>query len=418
MDAVGSNIRVDVRGAEVMRVLPISNDDINEEWISDKTRYACDALNKQRLDRPYIRKNGKLVEATWDEAFVTIADLVKDLDGDQIAALAGDTVDCESMLALKKLMQLLGSGHIDCRQDSARIDPNIRSSYLFNSTLSGVEQADALLLVGCNPRWEAAVLNARIRTRYLECGLPIGVVGKISNLNFKNIHLGDDVNALIKLSKGQGAFANILKAVARPMLIVGQGALARGDGFAVLGLTRRIAEKYKMINKAQGWNGFNVLQTAASRVGGLDLGFAPGPTDRDTETILNSAEQGIIKLVYLLGADEINMDRLGNTFVIYQGHHGDAGAHRADVILPGAAYTEKNGTYVNTEGRVQHAYQAVFPPGEAKEDWRIIRALADVLGHKLNFDNLAEVRAALVEANPNFLNIGKITPATWKDFGV
>ncbi|MBL94502.1 MAG: NADH-quinone oxidoreductase subunit G [Magnetovibrio sp.] len=418
MDAIGSNIRVDVRGAEVLRVLPILNEDINEEWISDKTRFACDALSYQRLDRPYIRKNGRLKEATWNEAFNTIAATLKKVNGPDIAALAGDLADCESMIALKMLIQNLGSENIDCRQDCARLDPTVRSSYLFNSALAGIDQTDAILLIGCNPRWEAAVLNARIRKRYLESGIPIGVIGEKSDLNYEIMHLGDDVNVLHDILAKKGRFSKILRSASRPMIIIGQGALARGDGHAILGLTRKITELYKIVDNNRGWNGFNMLHTAASRVGGLDLGFVPGPNCRDTEAILDGASQGSIKLVYLLGADEINMERLGNAFVIYQGHHGDTGANRADVILPGAAYTEKNATYVNTEGRVQRAYQAVFPPGEAKEDWRIIRALSEIIGKKLEFDSLAQVRAALVEANPNFLNVGTMSPAAWNKFGI
>ena len=417
MDAVGSAIRVDTRGAEVMRILPRLNEDVNEEWISDKTRFACDGLRRQRLDRPYVRQNGKLMPVSWDDAFTAIADRIKTVDGGRIAAIAGDMADCESMMALKDLMTVLGSPHTDCRQDGAKLDPSCRSGYLFNTTIQGIEQADACLLIGTNPRLEAPVLNARLRKRWTMGGFSVAVVGPGADLTYDYQLLGSDAYILKSIASGRHDFAKVLKASERSMLILGQGALARDDGAEILGLARKIAEGRGMIDARSGWNGFNVLHTAAARVGGLDLGFVPGKGGRDTSGVLDGAGNGSIEVVYLLGADEIDTARLGGAFVIYQGHHGDKGACRADVILPGAAYTEKNATYVNTEGRVQQAQRAVFPPGDARQDWAVIRALSDVLGQTLPYDDLKMVRGRLVDANSAFLNVDQITPAPWGDFG-
>ncbi len=415
-DAVGSNIRLDARPPEVLRVLPRLNEAVNEEWISDKTRFAYDGLKRQRLDRPYVRINGTLQPVSWQDAFVAIAARLRNLPGSKIAAIAGDLVDAEAMMALKDLMQALGSPNIDCRQDGAKLDASTRAAYLFNSGIAGIEQADALLLVGTNPRWEAPLVNARIRKRWLTGKLKIAAVGPQLDLTYKYDYLGAGPQTLADVASGKHAFAEVLKNAKNPMIIVGQGALARTDGAAVLGLARQVAETCGLIK--DGWNGFNVLHTAAARVGGLDLGFVPGQGGRDVAGILEGAGKGEIEVVYLFGADEIDTAKLGKAFVIYQGHHGDKGAHRADVVLPGAAYTEKNGTYVNTEGRVQQARVAVFPPGEAREDWKIIRALSEALGRKLPYDTLAQLRGRLATVNPVFARVGeKPAAAAWGAFG-
>jgi len=416
-DAVGSNIRVDARGPEVMRILPRLNDDVNEEWISDKARFACDGLKRQRLDRPYIRKAGKLQPATWPEAFAAIAEALKGVEGSAIAALAGDSADCEAMTALKDLMAGLGSKNLDCRQDGAKLDAGVRTSYLFNSTIAGIDRADALLLIGTNPRLEAPVLNARIRKRWVQGRCTISVIGPAADLTYGYDLLGAGADALNALSSGRSKFAKALKAVDRPMMIVGQGALTGAGGADVLGLARRVAENCGIVDIKSGWNGFNVLHTAAARVGGLDLDFVPGVGGLDRDGILDAAGTGALKVVYLLGSDEIDMVRLADAFVIYQGHHGDAGANRADVILPGAAYTEKNATYVNTEGRPQMARLAVQTPGDAREDWTIIRALSDALGQTLPYDNLRQIRARMIQINGNFLNIDLTKSAEWGVFG-
>jgi NADH-quinone oxidoreductase subunit G len=414
MDAVGSNIRVDARGREIMRVLPRLNEEINEEWISDKTRYACDGLQRGRLDRPYVRKDGKLASATWGEAFDAIARKLRSVNGSKIAAIAGDLVDAESMIALKDLMTALGSSNIDCRQDGAKLDPQARVGYLFNTGIAGIEDADALLLIGTNPRWEAPLINARIRKRWLRGGFPIGFVGETHDLTYDADFLGSGPETLKDILKG-GGFGDTLAKAKRPMLIVGQGALARRDGGAVLGLAREIAEKHGLVSPE--WNGFNVLHTAAARVGGLDIGFVPGAGGKDVEGILAGAESGSIDAVYLLAADELDLSRLANAFVIYQGHHGDAGAAAADVVLPGAAYTEKSGTYVNTEGRVQQAQRAAFPPGEAREDWAIIRALSERVSHQLPYDTLDDLRSRLVAVAPTFGEPDSLVAAPWAKFG-
>ncbi len=410
-DALGANIRIDTRGGQVMRVLPRLNDDVNEEWISDKTRHAIDGLRHQRLDRPYVRVRGKLVAATWDDAFAAIAAKLKPLDGKKIAAIAGDQCDAESMVALKDLMAGLGSPNIDCRQDGAKLEAGVRGSYIFNAGVKGIDQADAILLVGTNPRWESAVLNARLRKRHLSGRCAIASVGPAVDHTYPVERLGAGPATLADIAAGKGSFAEKLKAAKNPLIVVGMGALAREDGAAVLALARSLAVV------RDDWNGFAVLHTAASRVGGLDLGLVPGEGGRDVAGILAGAASKEIEAVYLLAADEIDMSKLGKAFVIYQGHHGDAGANRADVILPGAAYTEKPGTYVNTEGRVQQGQRASYPPGDAREDWAILRALSERLGKALPYDTLDQVRARLVAVNRNFAALERQAPGAWGAFG-
>jgi len=405
MDAVGSNIRVDARGAAVMRILPRLHEDVNEEWISDKTRFVWDGFRLQRLDTPYIRENGRLRTASWDEAFAAIAARLKGIKGDRVAAIAGDLACAESMKALKDLYTALGSPNIDCRQDGARLDASSRASYLFNTTIAGIEDADAILLIGTDPRKEAPILNARILKRARRGGLKVGVVGPRADLSYAYDYLGAGPQSL----KDLGAFADVLKNASNPMIVVGQGALARNDGAAVLAAAIALAKSVGAVR--DGWNGFNVLHTAAARVGGLDLGLVPGAGGRDVAAILDGASNGDIEFVHLLAADEIDMSRLGSAFVVYQGTHGDAGAHRADVILPGAVYTEKSATWVNTEGRVQLGNRSVFPPGAAREDWTILRALSALLGQTLPYDNLSALRSAMIADAPHFAEIDMVVPA-------
>jgi NADH-quinone oxidoreductase subunit G len=420
MDAVGSNIRVDARGNEVMRVLPRLNEDVNEEWISDKTRFACDGLLRQRLDRPYVRNaQGKLEEATWGDALRAVTARIKAAGPSKVAALAGDLCDVESMYALRDLMAAIGSPHLDCRQDGAALDPTVRAGYLFNTTIAGIEAADACLLIGTNPRREAPIVNARLRKRWLRNGFPVGLVGPRHDLTYDYDYLGAGPDTLEQLSTGRNPFVETLKKAEKPMLILGMGALARRDGAAVLAAAREIAAQTGMVvsGNGDGWNGFNVLHTAAARVGGLDIGFVPGKGGKATAEILEGAEKGDIAVVYLLGVDEIDTARLKKAFVVYQGHHGDAGAHAADVILPGAAYTEKNGLYVNTEGRVQVGQRAVFPPGDAREDWAILRALSGELGKPLPYDTQDALRETLRRELPGFLAIDTVEPSPWGAFG-
>jgi NADH-quinone oxidoreductase subunit G len=360
-------------------------------------------LKRRRLDKPWIRQNGKLRAASWEEAFAAIANRVKDLPGTRIGAIAGDLCDAESMLALKDMMTALGSPNIDCRQDGAALDPSRREFYLFNTTIAGIEEADALLIIGANPRREAPVLNARIRKRWVHGGFNVGLIGEHVDLTYGFEHIGDSPEALQALAAGDHGFADILKAAKKPMIILGQGALTRPDGAALLAAAWQLATQFEMLNTD--WHGFNVLHNAAARVGALDLGFLPGPDGKDVAGMLG----GGVDALWLLGADEFDTSKIGaNTFVIYQGHHGDAGAACADVILPGAAYTEKPGTYVNTEGRVQQGFMAVSPPGDAREDWRILRAISAYLGHALPYDNFPQLRARLAEVNPVFAQIGDV----------
>ena len=404
MDGLGSAIRVDARGPEVKRILPRPNEAVNEEWISDKTRFVWDGLRTQRLDRPYVRKDGRLQPASWAEAFEAIADAVTASRGERIGAIAGDLAALEEIHALKLLMRSLESFNTDCRQDGSRLDPAAgRASYIFNPTIEGIEEADALLIVGSNPRREAAVLNARIRKRWRMGAFPIGVIGEAADLRYDYVHLGAGPAAAGALVADGHRFGSVLKKAQRPMILVGQGALSRADGRAVLASAARLAVECGAVSSD--WNGFAVLHTAAARVGALDIGFVPGPDGKDV-----SAMMGNLDVLFLLGADEIDMDRIGNALTIYIGSHGDAGAHRADVILPGAAYTEKSGIYVNTEGRVQLANRAAFAPGEAREDWAILRALSQVLGKTLPFDSLQQLRQSLYRDHPHLARFDEIEP--------
>ncbi len=410
MDALGSAIRVDTRGREVMRILPRLNEDVNEEWISDKTRHVVDGLRVQRLDQPYVRDNGRLVPATWSQAFAAIAHKVKNARTERIGAIVGDLAAVEEMFALKDLMTRLGVKNIDCRQDGAAIDPKHgRGSYLFNATIAGIERADAALIIGSNPRKEAPVLNARIRKRWRAAKqFPIALVGARADLTYPYAYLGAGPDTLADLAAGRGGFVETLKAAERPLVLLGAGALARPDGGAVAALAAKLALDVGAV--ADAWNGYGVLHGAASRVGALDLGFVPGDTGR---TAREMTKAGVLEVAFLLGADEV--DIAPGAFVIYIGTHGDRGAHRADVILPGATYTEKSGIYVNTEGRVQMAARAAFPPGDAREDWAILRALSDSLDRRLPYDSLAALRGALFAAHPHLQRVDQVAPGSRAD---
>jgi NADH-quinone oxidoreductase subunit G len=399
MDAVGSAIRVDTRGREVMRILPRVNEAVNEEWISDKTRHIVDGLRTQRLDRPYTRDNGKLRAATWAEAFSAIA--AKVAGSKKIGAIAGDLAAVEEMFALKQLLASMGSANLATQSAGAFDTATGRASYIFNPTIAGIEQADALLIVGANPRKEAAVLNARIRKAWRTGALKVGVIGEKADLTYRYDYLGAGTDSLAELAAGKNAFADVLKNAKHPIVLVGAGVAARADGAAVLAAAAKLASDFGVIK--DGWNGFAVLQTAASTVGALDIGFAP---TSGSLSLAQMTSAGSLDVLFSLGADDVKV--ADGTFVVYIGTHGDRGAHRADVILPGAAYTEKSGIFVNTEGRVQMAERAGFPPGDAREDWAVIRALSDVLGHKLPYDSLAALRQAIFKAAPHLMRIDQI----------
>ncbi len=403
MDALGCAIRIDTRGSEVMRILPRVNDDINEEWISDKTRHVVDGLRTQRLDRPYLREAGKLRPASWTEAFSAIAAKVAKASPKRIGAMVGDLAAVEEIFALKDLLTRLNVGNLDCRQDGSALDPAWgRASYLFNATIAGIDSADALLIVGSNPRQEAAILNARIRKRWRAGKFPIGVIGPKADLTYAYDYLGAGPETLAAIARH--SFADTLRKAERPMVLVGAGALARGDGAAIAALAAKAAVELGAVK--EGWNGYCVLHGAASRVGALDVGFVPG---QGGLTARQMTAFGTLDMLFLLGVDEV--DVAPGAFVVYIGTHGDRGASRADVVLPGAAYPEKSAIYVNTEGRVQMATRASFPPGDAREDWAILRALSDVLKNRLPYDSLAALRQALFKAHPHLMRIGQIAPA-------
>ncbi|AQX30701.1 NADH dehydrogenase subunit G [Bartonella schoenbuchensis R1] len=405
MDALGSAIRIDSRGREVMRIIPRTNQNVNEEWISDKTRFIWDGLRTQRLDKPYVRKNGKLQPASWSEAFASIKAAVSKTSAEKIGAIAGDLASVEEMYALKVLLTSLGSKVFDCRQRGMALSPELgRSSYIFNPTIVGIEQADALLIVGSNPRTEAAVLNARILKRQRMGQFPIALIGEQVDLRYPYSYLGAGTEVLNALISGKNAFFDVLKKAKRPLILIGEAAVSGKEGLSVLKNLAKLSDVVGALNKE--WNGFGVLHNAASTVGGLDIGFV---SKIGTENIVKTCE-----VLFLLGADEVELTHK-KAFTIYIGSHGDNGAHAADVILPASAYTEKSGLYVNTEGRVQMTNRAGFAPGEAKEDWAILRALSDVLGKKLPFDSLSQLRQNLFSDFPHLCAIDDIAPACIND---
>jgi NADH-quinone oxidoreductase subunit G len=390
MDGVGTNIRIDSRQREVMRALPRINEDVNEEWAHDKTRHAVDGLLRNRLDRPWVRKDGKLQPASWDEAFAAIARQLQGASGDQIAAVAGDLQDVESIFAMKQLLAALGSTLHECRQDGARFDVSTPGAYRFNATIAGIEQAGAILLVGSNPRWEAPLVNTRIR-KAIKAGATVFHIGPEVDLTYPVVHLGTNLSRLGNLpSDVSNAFSSSGSSAGSGAVIVGMGALQHEGA-------------YQAARAAAGVLGasFSLLHTAASRVGALDLGFV---ADGGIDSLRASAGQ--LKALFLLGVDETDLSAFADTFTVYIGTHGDRGVQVADVILPAAAYTEKHGIYVNLEGRVQYSEKAVDPPGDAREDWTILRALSDVIGRPLPFDSLGDLRAAIGAAHPHLTSAG------------
>ena len=388
MDAVGTNIRLDSRGRQVLRCVPRINEDVNEEWATDKTRHAIDGLVRKRLDRPYVRRSSKLVPATWDEAFAAIAAV--DV-GSSVAAIAGDLVDCETMYAAKALVNAMGSSLLEGRQTGMDYDTSSLAAVNFNTTIAGTEEADAILLVGANLRWEAPLVNTRVR-KAIKKGAKVFAIGPETDLTYKVEWLGDDLALLGNLpERVTEAFGDAEK----PMVIVGGAALKGGHGAALA-----LVETFGLIKDA--WNGFNVVHFSAARMGGLMLGYAQ--TGGIADVVAAKP-----KLAFFLGADELDYSAFADTFKVFVGHHGDTGAHHADVILPGATYAEKSGTWVNLEGRVQRGERAVFPPGDAREDWSIFRALSEVLGHKLPFDSLAGLREEMATAAPALRQPGLAT---------
>ncbi|MES2729668.1 MAG: NADH-quinone oxidoreductase subunit NuoG [Pseudomonadota bacterium] len=408
-DAVGCNIRIDARGNEVLRIQPRLHEDVNEEWLNDRSRYAYDGLKNSRLDRPYVRdtRTGPLRESTWEEALQRAGHCLSTTPSDKISAFVGPLADVDSMVALKDVMQSLGVTALECRDEGAQFDASHRAGYLFNTTITGLENADAVLLIGTNPKWEATLVNARIRKAWRARKMPVGVIGPQIDLTYPVTHLGATFGDLDKLVKGRSDFITAFKKAERPVMIVGAGVFARPDGLAIHAYLRQLADTLKLVR--DGWNGFNILHHAASRVGALDIGF----------TAAEPLDMSSMECVYLLGSDspELLAAIPQAATVIYQGHHGDIGAQRADVILPGAAYTEKDALYVNMEGRPQLAKRAVAPPHLAHEDWRIIRAVSDNLDQPLPYVTQAQLRQRLGRDYPHLLQFDVITPAAWGPFG-
>lgn len=408
MDAVGSNIRIDSRGVEIMRILPRLNEEINEEWISDKTRFCYDGLKYQRLDKPYIRKNDKLQEASFEDAYLEIAKTIKSLQSEEIAAFTGNLSAVEEIFALKLLLEKLDVQNFDCRLKNEKLDSADCSSYLFNTTIAGIEDADACLLIGVNPRKDASILNARIRKRFLSKELKIASIGCNADLTYDYDYLGDEVASLEAILDGSSDFCNTLSNATNPMLILGQDMVSREDGKEILNLAKKIAEKFNMIQND--WNGFNFLSKSTGLINGLEVGF----TSESSSNILKKIDSNKIKMVILHAVDDnIDLGKLKDTFVVYIGSHGDQSAQIANVILPAAAYSEKDATYINVEGRSQKAVRAIAAPGQAKQDWLIIKELADKLTIDLGFKNLAELRHLIATQHPKLLNIDLITKSEW-----
>ena len=418
MDGMGSNIRVDAKFDRLMRIMPRLHEDVNEEWISDKTRYAWDGLRNRRLDRCWLRENGALREATWEEALARIAEAFPKGTPQKAAGLAGDFVSAEEAFAFRRVLDALGVANVDCRPEHVKLgEKGGRAGYLFNATIAGVDVADAILLIGANPRFEAAVLNTRIHRAWFDRDVPIGVIGERIDVTYDYEHLGETPDVLAALAAGEGDFFDVLEKAERPLIVLGMGALQRPDGEVIRALAARLALNVGAVTGD--WNGFSILHTSMGLPSALEAGCLPGEGGLDTEGILAAAERGDVSFVWLLRADELPMHRLQNAFVVYQGTHGDAGAHVADVILPAAAWTEMNATYVNMEGRPQLALRAVFPPGEAREGWRIIADVARTLGAEdAAFGTAEQLRSAMYEYAPQLAHIDVITLANPADLKV
>ena len=397
MDAMGSNIRIDSKGLRVMRVLPRLNEDINEEWITDKTRFFWDGLNNQRIDKPYKRVDGILKPTSWKSALELAKEKISNSKSEKISALSGDLVDIETVYALKKLMKNIGSDNFDCRQDGSRISgPPER--WLFNSTFNGIEDSDGCLIIGSDIRKEAPLLNSRLLRKSRDDEYKIGVIGFNNDLTFDFDFLGENPSIVEDILIGNNNFCDDLSSMNKPLMILGQGALIGEDAENFQNICINLAYKFNFINND--WNGFNVLHSAASRAGAMSIGFLPSDKGMITDEILSNYNNKKLDLLYLLGADELNLEKNDDCFVIYQGHHGDIGAQIADLVFPAAAFCEQNGLYMNTEGRVQESIRSTFPLGEAKENWEIIYLLAKEMGFDIGFSNLNELRNQLIEEFP------------------
>jgi NADH dehydrogenase (ubiquinone) Fe-S protein 1 len=402
-DAVGSNIRIDSRGPEVLRILPRLNEDINEEWISDKTRFCYDGLKRQRLNDPMIRgADGRFKTVSWRDALAVVAEVALQVKPEEIVGIAGKLSDAESMMALKDFLNKMGSNNVWCEGNGPNPNADLRSGYLMNSGISGLEKADVFLLVGTQPRVEAAMVNARIRKTVRATQAKVGYIGPATDFNYDHQHLGTGPQTLIEIAEGRHPFCTALANAKNPAIIVGAGLFERKDKDAIFSAVEKIAESAKVVRPD--WNGFNVLLLNAAQAAALDLGLVP-----ESENSIESA-----KFVYLMGADDVNLEKVpSDAFVVYQGHHGDQSVYRANVILPAAAFSEKEGTYENTEGCTQQTVPAVPTVGDARDDWKIIRALSEVAGVRLPYDSIGAIRSRIRTVAPNLLNMDEREPATF-----
>ena len=414
-DAMGSSIRIDTLGKKTLRVLPRMNEEINEEWISDKSRFAIDGLSKQRIDIPYLLKDGKLVIAEWDEVLVNITQEISKRGKENTLALSGKFTDIETLFSAKYFLQSLGSNYFDCRYDNVQFIENQRASYLFNSSIQEIDNADAILLIGTNPRWEACVLNARIRKAYINNDCKIGLIGKKLDLTYKYVHLSDSIEHINDLLNNNSPFSEVLKNSKKSLIIIGNSAINYRDGKEVLNVCSEIAKKYNVANN--NFNGFNILQQDISKVGAIDIGFYNQDFAQNFDQNIKNHINKFNPVVFLLSSDEINHSILEGAFIVYLGHHGDDLAQLADIVLPSPAYTEKSSTYMNMEGRVLQTTRCYHPLGASKEEWKIFRSLSNNFSQKLKFNNLSELRNEISNLFPVFKEINNLPSSSKLDFG-
>ncbi len=414
-DAMGSSIRIDTLGKKTLRVLPRMNEEINEEWISDKSRFAIDGLSKQRIDTPYLLKDGKLVIAEWDEVLVNITQEISKRGKENTLALSGKFTDIETLFSAKYFLQSLGSNYFDCRYDNVQFIENQRASYLFNSSIQEIDNADAILLIGTNPRWEACVLNARIRKAYINNDCKIGLIGKKLDLTYKYVHLSDSIEHINDLLNNNSPFSEVLKNSKKSLIIIGNSAINYRDGKEVLNVCSEIAKKYNVANN--NFNGFNILQQDISKVGAIDIGFYNQDFAQNFDQNIKNHINKFNPVVFLLSGDEINHSILEGAFIVYLGHHGDDLAQLADIVLPSPAYTEKSSTYMNMEGRVLQTTRCYHPLGVSKEEWKIFRALSNNFSQKLKFNNLSELRNEISNLFPVFKEINNLPSSSKLEFG-
>ena len=414
-DAMGSSIRIDTLGKNTLRVLPRLNEEVNEEWISDKSRFAIDGLSKQRLDLPYVKENGKLSTSYWNDALNKVCKEISKRGKENTLAISGKFTDIETIFSCKSFLQSIGSDNYDCRYDNVQFVENNRTSYLFNSSIQEIDNADVILLIGTNPRWEASVLNSRIRKAYLNNDCKIGLVGNKIDLTYPYLHLSKNIDYLNEILRSKSFFSKELDKAKKPLIIIGNSAINFAEGVSVLNICSEIAKKYNISNHK--FNGFNILQQDISKVGALDLGFYNNNFSKNFDQSINKHITKTKPVVFLLGSDEVNLSILQESFVVYLGHHGDKSAQIADIVLPTPAYTEKSSTYVNMEGRVLQTSRCYHPLGKSKEEWKIFRALSDEFNQKLKFNNLLELRREILKFYSFLKEINNLPLISKLEFG-